>query len=328
MKRIMIVLLLAMGWVSAQIGKPVDQLELALDAYKPLKTVMGYFAGQDFRFELEERGGVLFKVTGKGPLSETNIPLASDLIGYASGYGEGMSGPVKTFFEERIGELTDKGPTPLGVEQYILTIDVTGSEAPYMIEFSLELSEIDTSLFPVGTHTLGPADAKHVIREFSDFQCPYCARFVNTAYEGIKNELLARGDVRFEYHHFPLISIHPNAFPAAEATECVVAANDPDAFWPYHDNLFARQQAWQGLSDASSYFVRLAEDIGLSSEGMATCLAERQFADVVQAAYDAGVQIGIRGTPTLYVDGYKVGDYSQLENYLTLLDLSEKFSQE
>ncbi|MCA9837729.1 MAG: DsbA family protein [Trueperaceae bacterium] len=328
MKKLVLLIICLLSLAQAQIGQPVESLELAMDAYKPLKTVMGYFAGKDFRFELEERGGVLYKVSGKGPLDETNIPLASDLIGYATGYGESMAGPVKTFFEERIAELAGQGATPLGVEQYILTVDVSGEEAPYTLDFSLELSEVDTALFPQGTHTLGPDDAKHVIREFSDFQCPYCARFVNTAYEGIKEELLARGDVRFEFHHFPLISIHPNAFPAAEATECVVAANTPEAFWLYHDSLFARQQAWQGLSDASSYFVRLAEDIGLSSEGMESCLAERSMADVVQAAYDAGVELGIRGTPTVYVDGFKVGDYTRLENYLTLLDISEKFAQE
>ena len=328
MKKLVILLGFCMGLALAQIGEPVEQLELSLDAYKPLKTVMGYFAGKDFRFELEERGGLLFRLNAKGPLDETNIPLASDLIGYASGYGEGMAGPVRTFFEERISELAAMGPTPLAVEQYTLTVDVTGSEAPYTIDFSLELSEIDTTLFPLAKHSLGPADARHVIREFSDFQCPFCARFVNTAFTGIKEELLARGDVRFEFHHLPLISIHPNAFPAAEASECVVAANDAEAFWTYHDSLFARQQAWQGLSDANSYFVRLAEDIGLNSEGMAQCLAERQFADVVQAAYDAGVNLGIRGTPTLYVNGYKVGDYSQLEIYKTLLNLSEKFAEE
>lgn len=326
MKKILLIISCMLSLALAQIGEPIEQLELSLDKYKPLKTVMGYFAGKDFRFELEERGGLLFKVTAKGPLTETNIPLASDLIGYASGYGEAMAGPVKTFFDERIGELADQGQIPLGVEQYSLTIAVTGAEAPFMVEFSLELSELDVSLFPVAHHTLGPADARHVIREFSDFQCPFCARFVSTALKGIKEDILLRGDVRFEFHHFPLVSIHPNAFPAAEATECVVAANGAEAFWPYHDSLFLRQQAWSGLSDSSAYFIRLAQDIGLNTEAMAQCLAERSFSETVQTAYDAALQLGIRGTPTVYVNGYKVGDYGNLESYLLLLELSEKFS--
>ncbi len=326
MKRFFCLLLLMLSTAFAQIGQPASELESALAAYQPLKTVMGYFLGQDFSFEVEERGGVAFTVSGEGPLNETNIPIAADIIGYASGYGDGIANPVREFFETRIGELAGQGEVPLAVEQYFLRVEVTGEAAPYEIKFKLELVELDTTLFPVATHVLGPADAKHVIREFSDFQCPFCARFATGIFPELKETLLARNDVRFEFHHFPLITIHPNAFPAAEASECVVAENNAEAFWTFHDALFLRLQAWEALPDATDYFVRLAQDIGLETASMATCLAERQFSDLVQTAYDAGVELGIRGTPTVYVNGFKVANFNEIEEYFNLIELSEKFA--
>ena len=311
----------------AQIGAPVESLETSMQKHQPLKTVLGYFVGEDFKFEFEERGGWVYSVSAEGPLSDTNIPIAADLIGYASGYNEGISDPVQTFFETRIGELVGQGEVPLAVEQYMLRVEVLNEVLPYDVKLKLELAELDATLFPTTKHVLGPADAKHVIREFSDLQCPFCARFSNSALPLIKERLLTRGDVRFEFHHFPLVSIHPNAFPAAEATECVTAANNPEAFWAYHDALFARQQAWSNLGESTPYFIRLAQDVGLSVVGVEQCMADRQFSADVQASFDAATRLGIRGTPTVYVNGFKVADFNNIDGYLGLIDLSEKFSE-
>jgi hypothetical protein len=98
-------------------------------------------------------------------------------------------------------------------------------------------------------HAIGPADARYVIREFSDLQCPFCARFAEQVFPAIEATLLARGDVRFEYHHLVLGGRFANSGLAAEATECVADANPDDAtaFWTYLDALFERQQAWSAL---------------------------------------------------------------------------------
>ncbi|MEM6431392.1 MAG: DsbA family protein, partial [Deinococcota bacterium] len=130
----------------------------------------------------------------------------------------------------------------------------------------------------------------------------------------IKSELLTRGDVRFEYHHFPLQSIHPNAFPAAEASECILDLVGDDAFWSFHDALFERQNAWGSLGDPSSYFVRLAEDLDIassdndaSSESIEMCIDERTFAEDVREAYRVATEeLGLRGTPTVFVNGFRL----------------------
>ncbi len=315
----------ATAW--AQVGQPEESLLKSLGPYNLVQTEDGYTFGDGFSFSTEERGGAVYTVTGAGALGETNLPFAADLIGASTGYGEAIAEPVEAFFEERLGELAGRGLISLPVQQYLLTLEVTG-EAPYEVDFTVSLPEIPADRFPVAAHTLGPADAKYVVREFSDFQCPFCARFATEAVPLIKNELLARGDVRFEYHHFPLSSIHANAAAAAEAAECVTAANTPDAFWTYHDALFARQQAWSGLGDPANYFVRLAQDVGLDTEGVEACIEDRDFADEVNRAYEAaGGTLGLGGTPTVFVNGFKVGDYTKLDSYLELFELADAFEE-
>jgi protein-disulfide isomerase len=326
MKKFVVLFLLFISSALAQIGQPTQVLLDQLNTYDIQKLISGYVADGRFTFNIEERGGVVYKITGSGLLDDKNIPFSADLIAAATGYGSNIAEPIKQFFADRIGELADKGETPLAVEQYTLTVNVTGVK-PYKLDMTLALSEIPTEAFPVSPYVLGATDAKYVIREFSDFQCPYCSRFVEGAFPAIKEQLLSRGDVRFEFHHFPLVSIHPNAQPAAEAMECVVAEN-PDGFWIYHDALFARQAAWQALPDAGAYFVRLAQDVGLITNGLEACIKNRAYAQNVVTAYEAGVKLGIGGTPTVFVNGFKVGDYTQVANYLALIDLIDKFSKE
>jgi protein-disulfide isomerase len=311
----------------AQIGQPLDALLGQLTSYQIDKRITGYLADNKFTFNVEERNGVVYTLKGNGLLDTANVEFVGDLIAFATGFGDTIATPIKQFLTDRIGELTGKGDAPLQVEQYIWNVNVTGESKPYKLEFTLSLSEIPSEAFPIATHTLGSAEAKYVIREFSDFQCPYCARFFSGAYQDVKAQLLSRPDVRLEFHHFPLVSIHPNAQPAAEAAECVVAANTPEDFWTFHDALFERQQAWQGLPDASSYFVRLAQDKGLSTDGVAQCITDRTYGEQVIAAYEAGGKLGVGGTPTVFINGYKVADFTRVENYLAVMDLIDKFAQ-
>ena len=312
----------------AQIGEPTDALLEQLSEYTLTETETGFTLKNGFTVTTETRGDLLATVSGEGILDEANQTFVADLIGAATGYGTEISEPVKEFFSAQLSELAGQGPVDLAVQQYTLGLTVTGEEAPFEVSYTLSLQELPEDAFPTTAHTLGPDDATYVIREFSDFQCPFCARFVEGAFPLIEEELLARGDVRFEFHHFPLQSIHANAFPAAEASECVTAANDAEAFWAYHDALFERQQAWSSLGDPNSYFVRLAGDIGLETEGVESCLAERTYADDVTAAYEAAGSLGLSGTPSVFLNGFKVGDFTTLESYLDLMSLSDAFAGE
>lgn len=303
MRRVFAFLLLS-GVAFAQVGLPPAELVQGLESLNPTKTAQGYRA-DDVTFSLETRKNALYSVSGQATLNPRGRAALAQLIGAATGYGTGLTEPIAGFLETRAAELAGQGDVPLNVEEFVLTLNVTGEAAPYRTTFVLDLEQ--TEGFPPSTHALGPEDAEIVIREFSDFQCPYCAQYAAQVLPELKQTLLARGDVRFEYHHLPLTSIHANALLAAEAAECVTAANTPEAFWTFHDALFERQRAWEGLGDAAPYFVRLAQEVGLSNEGVAACLTEGRFTEKIQDALSVATeQLSVNSTPTVFVGPYRV----------------------
>jgi protein-disulfide isomerase len=279
--------------------------------------------------ELTTRGDALYAVAGDAAFDAAAIAEAASVIAVATGYGDGIEAPVRTFFEQNLASLAGTGPRTIRVEAFELDLDVRGDAPPFDVAWSLALAEVDEGAFPAARHAKGPADARFVIREFSDLQCPFCARYAADVLPTLEAELLSRGDVRFEYHHFPLESIHANAFRAAEASECVVDANpdDADAFWTYTDALFERMQAWGNLGDPDAYFVNLAGQVGLEGTGVAACLDAGTHTDAVRAATDAALALGLSGTPTIFVGPYRVQDFNRVQGYLDAFSLIDAFAQ-
>ncbi len=156
----------------------------------------------------------------------------------------------------------------------------------------------------------GPEDAAVTIIEFSDFQCPYCGRF----FQQTLPQLMAQyGDrVRFVYRDFPLDQIHPNARNAAIAAEC---ADDQGKFWEYHDVLFSNQQAL-GVADLKRY----AEQLGLDVAAFSQCLDSQKYNDEVNADLRDGLQAGVTGTPTFFINGRRVVGAQPLQTFQTLID--------
>ncbi|NJK88012.1 MAG: thioredoxin domain-containing protein [Myxococcales bacterium] len=138
----------------------------------------------------------------------------------------------------------------------------------------------------------GPADAKVTVVEFSDFQCPYCAR----AGEPIAALTQAYPeDVKVYFLHFPLTSIHPQAKPAAVAAEC---AHRQDKFWAYHDKLFENQRAID-----PAQFAGWAGEIGLDVEKFKTCLEDESVMKRVDEDMAMGEAAGVAGTPSFFING-------------------------
>jgi protein-disulfide isomerase len=90
---------------------------------------------------------------------------------------------------------------------------------------------------------LGQAEANVALVEYADFQCPFCETFFSNDLSEIKKEYVDTGKIKFVFKHLPL-EFHPNAKPAAIASEC---ANEQGKFWPFHDSLFSNQSSWQDL---------------------------------------------------------------------------------
>jgi cyclophilin family peptidyl-prolyl cis-trans isomerase len=108
-------------------------------------------------------------------------------------------------------------------------------------------------------------------------------------------------DVRIVFRHFPLNSIHDKAALAAQASE---AAGVQDQFWPMHDLLFERQSEWSGMSpqDFEAWLIDQAGELGLDQARFEADLNSPDIADMIQAAWDRGAEIGLPGTPFLLLN--------------------------
>lgn len=135
----------------------------------------------------------------------------------------------------------------------------------------------------------GDKNAKITIVEYSDFDCPFCTRHHAT----MKQILEAYPkDVNWVYRHFPLAQLHPNAEKKARAAECVGSLAGADAFWKFSDSLFDGEE---GGTDAE--LGPLAAAAGANQSKFLTCLANEDFADVVDNDTQTALSAGGSGTP-------------------------------
>ncbi|MFH1456044.1 MAG: DsbA family protein [archaeon] len=167
----------------------------------------------------------------------------------------------------------------------------------------VERVEIDTT----GLTVRGNPDGEVLIIEFSDFECPYCARGATT----IEEVLEAYDEVGVVFMQFPL-SFHANAQKAAEASLC---ANEQGMFWEYHDVLFADQGALDVDSLKSS-----AEALRLDTEAFNTCLDEDTMADTVSAQMGIGQSNGVSGTPAFFINGISLVGAQPLSAFQEIID--------
>jgi protein-disulfide isomerase len=130
--------------------------------------------------------------------------------------------------------------------------------------------------------------------EYGDFECPYCRAAVPVL-DKVRSELGSR--LVFVFRHFPLADVHPFALAAAVAAEGAAVQGQ---FWPMHDKLFEGEQPHLTQPDIRRY----AEEIGVDPTKV-TWPHTRFLEDRVEADFNSGVRSGVRGTPTLFVNGEK-----------------------
>ncbi|MGH7803978.1 MAG: DsbA family protein [Candidatus Binatia bacterium] len=149
---------------------------------------------------------------------------------------------------------------------------------------------------PVGDSPFkGDKKAKVTIVEFSDFQCPFCAR--STSFVKELNEAFPK-DVKIVYKHLPLTQIHPNAMPAAKAA---VAAQNQDKFWEMHDELFVNYNKLTPDNIKAS-----AEKIGLDMKKFEADMSSSDTEKKIQADMKLAAESGVTGTPTFFMDGKRM----------------------
>lgn len=143
-------------------------------------------------------------------------------------------------------------------------------------------------------HVRGNPNAKVVIVEFSDSECPFCKQFHGTMKQVI-NAYGESGNVAWVYRHFPLEQLHPKAPREAQALECAAEVGGNDGFWKYTDKLYEVTPSNNGLDDAQ--LPAIATQVGLDKAAFTTCLNSGEKKARVDTDMAEAVAAGGRGTP-------------------------------
>ena len=140
-------------------------------------------------------------------------------------------------------------------------------------------------------HVRGPKDAKYTLIEYSDYECPYCARLHKRVLPKLRERL--GDDLRVVYRHRPLPMHEPQATKSALAAECVASMQGNKAFWQYTKALFDNPKR-----DA---LVETGRSLGVDGQALANCIDEKRHVARVQRDLDHAEKLGVRGTPTMFV---------------------------
>jgi protein-disulfide isomerase len=158
-------------------------------------------------------------------------------------------------------------------------------------------------------HIRGPKKAPVTLVEYGDFECPYCG-MAYPVVEAVRRQM--GKDLRFVYRHFPLVTAHPHAETAAEASE---AAGAQHKFWEMHDVLFEHQAALEDR-DLLAY----AHALGLDIARFVAEVGSGVHTPRVREDFTSGVRSGVNGTPTFFINGLRYDGPRDVESMVAAVE--------
>jgi protein-disulfide isomerase len=224
-----------------------------------------------------------------------------------------------------------------------LTISMEGGEKKQTYEFLLSrdgktlarMTKLDLTKDPYaeamkkidlsGRPTRGNKDAKVVVVNFDDFQCPFCSRMHQTLFPELLKEYGDR--VEFVYKDYPLTEIHPWATHAAVDANCLAAQNN-DAYWDFADHIHANQREVNSEKGRDAQFAAL--DRMATEQGQKHSLDQTKLQSCVKAQNEAGIKasmheaegVGVTATPTLFINGQEMDGALPISEMRAALDLA------
>ncbi|MBU3957350.1 DsbA family protein [Patescibacteria group bacterium] len=189
------------------------------------------------------------------------------------------------------------------------------SPAPGAPQEEVPLSEDQINkIVSSGAASKGKEDASVTIVEFSEYQCPYCGRYVAETYPQILEEY---GDkIRYVFHDYPL-SFHPHAQKLAEVARC---AGDQDQYWEMHDLIFENQGVWSSKQNVETDINSYVSQLGLDKEKFDECLVSGKYTQAVKDDSELGTEVGVQGTPTFFINGQKLVGAQPFESFKAIID--------
>ncbi|HXD16579.1 MAG TPA: DsbA family protein [Vicinamibacterales bacterium] len=167
--------------------------------------------------------------------------------------------------------------------------------------------------------TLGSADAKVLMIEFGDYQCPSCRMFWKDVEPRLKKEYIDTGKVKLVFRDYPIVQIHPEALLAAEAVDC---AGEQNKYWEYHDKVF-REQYNKGddlVRFKAADLKKWAKDTRLDQAKFDQCLDSEKYKGEILKDKADGDAVSVQGTPTFFINGRVIGGAQPYPAFKTLID--------
>jgi len=166
-------------------------------------------------------------------------------------------------------------------------------------------------------YSKGNANAKVKIVEYSDYECPFCARLTLEVFPQLKEEYIDTGKVQFTFKDFP-IPYHRYTQLASESTYCA-GEQEEEKFWDMHIKLFENQKNLK-----KDDLIKYAGEFDLNVEAFEECLDSRKFRDIVLKNKDDGIKAGITATPTLIINGEKLTGLHPYDSVKKIIDTQLK----
>ena len=176
-------------------------------------------------------------------------------------------------------------------------------------------SEPVTHSAPTEGYVLGSPSASVVITAWEDFQCPICKAANSSVLRVIEEQYVNTGKAQIVFRQFPFLG--PESQVAAQASQC---AADQGAFWDYHDALFTAQGAENSGVFSNTKVKAIAATLNLDPAAFATCLDSGAHSASVAAEKADGVDLGVKGTPTFFVNGKRIEDWRNYGEFAALID--------
>ncbi len=208
-------------------------------------------------------------------------------------------------------------PQGRGAVEFYVTPDnkyaLRGDVAPFGADpFAVDRAKLQKG---VNGPARGPANARLLIVEFGDLQCPAC----KAANPEIERLVKDEPNARFVFQQFPLTQMHHWAFEAAEFGDCVYR-QDPAAFWKFMDGVYAAQEKITGDTNntddagkkAQPDLMQLASAAGANGSKVAACAKEPGTAERIKRSMELGKELDVTSTPTLFINGRKIPNLGQV----------------
>ena len=282
-------------------GDTVTYGQIIAKAGGEMRTAKNKFLSSVYEKELETLNAIVSEKLLRKEAEENSLTFKEYMNQLKLSAKEVDEEVIKRFYEANRSRINEEFETVRGeiakyLQQQMQKEAVTEKLESLYADAKVELLLNEPALLPFdfdlsNRPQKGAEDPLVTIVEFSDFECPYCRIAANDLNRRVKKF----GDqVRLVFMHYPL-SFHKNAMPASIASEC---ANQQGAFWPFHDKVFEEQSNLAAVD-----YLKMATELGLDAEKFEVCRQSPDTEKLVRQDMSQGVKAGVRGTPSVFING-------------------------